>query len=590
MKASKRIFALMLALVMVFSTCVTAFAADDGSITISNATVDKEYAIYKVFDLTYASPVSYAPDGSATTPVAYTYTDKGNSDPFLAALKGTDSPFVLTESTVAGVYNVTLKSGKAAADVSKFLTDNNTLLTQQGSTVKATSTTVTFNNLPYGYYYITSTLGTVITLDSTLNNVTVIDKNQEPTWDNGDDDENPGKVIVEGTAKLTASEAKFGETVKFDIGVNATNAAKDKFVDYYFLKDVIGTGFDYVDTDANGIPDDLKVTVAGTEITNYTVKTITEDGKAGFQLVIPWATVTPDTEDSTKVKTVTPIYNDAATHELHVTYSAVLNDTAVIAGDGNKNTANFTYSTIKPGEPTPPVTPPTDPPTGNPYKEDNERTTTTYTYALGITKVDGESKAKLAGATFSLNTRTGSAEPYTYTKVAAIAIEGKPGYYKLPDGDPAAPTTTTSFVTNADGVLVIEGLDETTYYFIEEDAPDGYNLLTEAVPVQAQLIEETTYTTSYETYFDKDGNKITKAQYDELMGLVTPTTPDSDKPKELKRTYEVNTKEVVVENNKGVELPSTGGMGTGIFYLLGAVLLAGGAVLLGTKKHIGADR
>lgn len=590
MKVSRRIFALVLALVMVFSTCVTAFADDPtGKITVKNATERETYAAFMIFNATV--------DATDNTKIAYEISD---SSPWYSVVTSTDGAAVFTLNAIpgkAGYYNVVLKEGKEASviglfkdhfsynEASKTWTNDVNATAAASVTAAAGAQTAELSPLPYGYYFVTSTLGAVISVDSVNTAPEIVDKNQNPSWDNETPEDpknpNPGKVIVEGTAKLTASEAKFGERVNFDIGVNATNFVNEegdvKQVTYYLIADKLAAGF--------AEPTDFKVIVNGVELTSDKYVLLTDGNN--FEVNIPWATVT---SDAGKVTAIASLYPSKST--IHVTYSAVLTDEATIAGNGNKNIANFTYLTDEVGEP--PVTPPGDPEDpenpnddpSNPFKKDNKRETTTYTYALGITKVDGESKAKLAGATFSLNTRTGDAEPYTYTKVAAVYV--KDGYYKIPDGDPAAPETTTSFVTNADGVLVIEGLDETTYYFIEEDAPDGYNLLTEAVPVQAQLIEETTYTTSYTTYFDKDGKEITKEEYEDLMNQQD--LPEDQKPKLLTRTYEVNTKEVVVENNKGVELPSTGGMGTGIFYLLGAVLLAGGAVLLGTKKHIGADR
>ena len=111
MKHARKLATLLLALVVVLSLATTAFAAgNDGSITISNATEGATYAVYKVFDLTY--------EGDA---VAYFYTKTGDTDALYNALTGESSPFTLTAATTENVYNVSLKAGNTAANISAFL-------------------------------------------------------------------------------------------------------------------------------------------------------------------------------------------------------------------------------------------------------------------------------------------------------------------------------------------------------------------------------------------------------------------------------------------------------------------------------------
>ena len=97
---------------MLLALGTTAFAVEnnDGSITITNATVGKNYSIYKVFDLTYDD--SNADD----VKVAYTYTPTDAEDAFLTALEGVSSPFTLTDQN-SGKYTVTLKADKTAVSV-----------------------------------------------------------------------------------------------------------------------------------------------------------------------------------------------------------------------------------------------------------------------------------------------------------------------------------------------------------------------------------------------------------------------------------------------------------------------------------------
>ena len=317
MKHAKKLASLLLALIMLLALGTTAFAAEnnDGSITITNATVGKNYSVYKVFDLTYDA--SNADD----VKVAYTYTPTGAGDAFLTALQDVSSPFTLTNQN-NGKYTVTLKADKTAGDVSAFLNTNAAKLTV-AATQEATDSTLTFNNLAYGYYFVTSEVGTVLTIDSTLKDVSVIDKNQTPTWDNGDEDgkPGPGKVITtepdaDGNyEKLTENTVNFGDTVNFSIAINATSHVGDQEVTYYYITDTLAAGFNAAEN--------IKVYVDGDEKTVVTDYTLTKTGNT-FQITVPHKA------------------EYGANYKIEVKYSATVNNSAILANPGNKNTANFT--------------------------------------------------------------------------------------------------------------------------------------------------------------------------------------------------------------------------------------------------------
>ena len=93
-----------------------------------------------------------------------------------------------------------------------------------------------------------------------------------------------------------------------------------------------------------------------------------------------------------------------------------------------------------------------------------------------------------------------------------------------------------------------------TYYLQEIKAPDGYNTLDKPVKVE-----------------------IT-ATYDDNGNITTNATPN-----EQNNHYEVTS---TITNNKGTVLPSTGGIGTTIFYVVGGLLMVGAAILLITKKRM----
>lgn len=513
----KKFLSLLLALTMLLALgTTTAFAANnDGSITISNATTDTEYSVYKVFDLTYSGDN-----------VSYSYTKNGDSDAFFTALQGADSPFTLTETVNSGVYSVALKDGKDAAAISLFLAgdDDHPGQIENLTAVKsatATGDTLKFEGLDYGYYFVTSGLGATITIDSTMKDVTVVDKNQKPTWDNGGD--KPGKVIVLADgSKVTENSVNYGDTVNFSVAINATHYVGNEEVTYYYITDTLADGFSKAEN--------IVVKVNGNELTaaDYT---LAQNGNT-FQVTVP--------------------YKEAygANSVIEVTYSATVLNTALLAGNGNLNKANFTYGTKTPGGNTP------DPDPDPEYPSDREKTTTTYVYALGIVKVDPKGNT-LTGAEFSIKDANNN----------DIWAKGDNGVYEYcPEGTEGA---VKQFKTDDKGVLVIKGVAAGKYSVTEMVAPAGHNLLPGATEVEAKMAEK--YSTKVTTYFDENGN-------------VTNTVTESTKETETN----VNVTGLVVVNQSGTELPSTGGIGTTIFYVLGGLMMVGAAVLLITKKRMSA--
>ena len=212
----KRLFSFMMAVVLVLSLSVTAFAAEGpGSITITNATVGKQYSVFKIFDATVK-------DGHTT------YSIKPG-DLFFADLFGTDGKtdnayFVYHEST----GGITRKDGTNTEEGNKALITYLTgLLTGKTATVgpiTAESETVTFTGLDYGYYVITSTLGAAVTIDEVKPAAKVIDKNQKTTeldkkiWDEDyvNDDGSNGKWVEESSSNV-------GDVVDFKVTFTATN-------------------------------------------------------------------------------------------------------------------------------------------------------------------------------------------------------------------------------------------------------------------------------------------------------------------------------------------------------------------------------
>ena len=236
--------------------------------------------------------------------------------------------------------------------------------------------------------------------------------------------------------------------------------------------------------------------------------------------------------------------------KLYTYYSGVLNENAKAYDEGSQNNvAHLEYS-------------------NNPNNADDKGKTPDskvydWTFKMGINKVDKNGNA-LTGAKFVLS-KNGSLSvadmacsedgvPTVTTDLIGLVKESDGVYRVAKDGD-------ANIVYDIDaGNPVIKGLDDSTdYYLYETKAPAGYNLL--SAPVQFKI------TAAY----TEDGSTLLEGNPTVKVGTAEPST-----------TLSTN-----VVNNSGAELPSTGGIGTTIFYVLGGLLVAGAGIVLVTKKRMG---
>lgn len=548
MKKVKKILSVIMTAAMLLVLGVSAFATQTvsvgtgtGSITVTNATEGKTYRLYKLFDATYSDDA-----------VSYSYTKTGDDDALFDLLTADGSPFTLTQVFATDTYVVTTEA--TASDISDWiksnLTETDGILTDGDvlksiASVEASESEIRFDELAFGYYFITSTLGTTITIDSNTPDKSVIDKNQGPSWDV--DDEGSGKIITSDSNKTyengtQENSVNVGDIVNFMIGVNTTNYSGDQAIVEYYINDSLGKGFEYVQ-------DSLVVKIGDVALTkvdadpvvgvNYSVVWNEEDNS--FRITIPWF----DEDEGI-------FASDDANNNITVTYSATLvdNDDTVYAGAGNKNTATFDYRDTS-DDPTP---------GDEPYHTTDEKETKTYTFALGFTKIDGKTKQPLPGAEFRLKNEAG----------AFIIATGSNGAYVY-SGTTDDENEATTFTTDQNGQLIVKGVAEGTYTVIETKAPDGYNQLTSPVNVSPSIVESSTYSVTYTTYYDAEGNVVDTEQ---------------EEGSTLTRTYDVSVVELVIENNAGTVLPGTGGIGTRIIYIVGSLLVVGAVVILITRKRL----
>ena len=482
MKRTKKLASLLLALALAFALAVPAFAeCETGSITINDAIVGQTYTIYQILDLE-----SYNASANA---YAYKATSAWSAFISSSTIKGT-----YVEVDAQGY--VTWKNGADVAAFAKaaqkYAKDNS--ITNQGS-VTATTTTVSFTGLDLGYYLVDTTLGTLCSLNTTKPNVVMEEKNEVPT--------NVKTVEEDSTGNYgEKNDADIGQTVNFKSTITAQAGAEN-----YVFHDTMSTGLTYGSVTG--------ITLNGTTVdaSNYTVTAPAADG---------------DTFDVTFTKAFCDTLK--ANDKIVISYTATLNENAVIAGAGNPNTSKLSYGDKGDASHTPSGTTPPS-------------TTTTYTWDVDVFKytMNGETETALAGAKFTLSKNANGSNPI------ALVSEGNNVYRVAKTGETG---TVTEITTDATGKFTIKGLDADTYYLTETAAPAGYNKL--AGPVTIVIGEN---------------------------GVVNGTTEAPQGVDEVK-----------VLNQTGAELPSTGGMGTTLFYVLGGVLVVGAVVLLITKKRMGAEQ
>jgi len=348
-----------------------------------------------------------------------------------------------------------------------------------------------------------------------------------------------------------AINSKVGEEITFNVETTIPVFMPTFTKPSFEVKDTITTGGVKLD------PDTIKVTL--TPAAEGTVYQIKDTSDTGFTIVFNEAYLK---SNKTAVK-------------VEVEYKGILTNKADFNINREENTVDVTYSN-GPGE----------------EKGAMKDLTNVYTFSLGAALLGDKEKKT------SEIVKVGVDENGEYiTELVELDNEKKVG--ALPGAqfglytDAACTTLYTNdltnglFTTGADGVITYKGLAEGTYYLKEISAPTGYikdqNPHTVVIEAEYNAPENYTETVS--------GISVT---YEIVTLKSYSVTVDGQKntyeivnngPKEVSTT--INKESFEVQNTKGRELPSTGGIGTTLFYVAGSVLVIGAAVLLISKRRMG---
>lgn len=545
MKKMKKIASIILSMVMALVMTIPAFAAPEttsASITIHNVAEGATYTVYKVFGATYSGT------GNDQL-VAYTYpTDSESQTKWDENKSVLDQYFKWNRTTgvvepkdsdnISQIFVVNDDTKESVAALKNALKNIGTQVDTKTAT-NGNDLTVNVSTSGFGYYLVESSRGTetAIAVDNVTPNAEIFDKNVSyPTWDDS------GKKVVIVNAQnqeeeVDVSSCGIGDEVTFRLHITAQNYAQKsddinsefKQIDKYIIKDDLANGaFTLVENS-------VKVTVNNANITNFT-KTDATAPEKGFIVNIPWI----DAQDAS-------LYE--ANSELVIEYKATLQDTAVIAGAGNVNKAKLGWTVVDNDTPDKPGT-------------QDEVEATVYTYALAFYKTNADNQ-ELSGAEFEITGPNGkiyaTGESYPYTNAKFTDTGAK-----------------SAFVTGNDGLIIIKGVPAGTYSVTETKAPEGYNKLAEAVNVEAQL--QGTYTQKITIYKDGDGKVVS-----------TEVTGGTTEEKNLE-DIDFGVAGLTIVNKAGQLLPSTGGIGTTIFYVLGGILVIGAGIMLVVRKRMGSEK
>lgn len=611
MKKFKKLAAFVLALGMACAMGITVFAETTTySITIKDVdSANHTYEAYQVFSGDFSSNtlsnIAWGDGMVADT----TEVDSKTIYQALAEIEDTsDSSYPFTDGsgaplTSAGEVAEALENYSSNSDVvqkfadviEQYLTtdaDNYTTSTTYTTETSngVTSYTYTISGLEAGYYFVKDKDGSVASTSAYTDYILKV----------ADDTEIEVKSTVPQLDKVISADTQqtyvngtetnnvsIGDTVTYTLTSYVPDtSAYNKY--YYIIHDTMDKGLTFD-------PTSVTITIGeGTNLKTLECKAVNGEAvdpapSTGYTYELDY-----ETDDTTGETTITIVLNNfiqytTANEDIIITYQATLNGDAVVGTKGNENNVYLEYSNNPNYDYNGDDKPGSDEPTG----KTPEEKTITYVSGIKLIKVDNSNPENaLTGAEFTITGTTVNKVVVTKTVYVEDASDGT--YYKLTDGtytttEPTAdtasyyedtntkysPTTVvtvenrtdngssysvTSYV-DADGYLILTGLSAGTYTITETVTPEGYN-----------TISPITVTIDWTAPGTGEEECTWTATATHVNGTMTPNTD--------------GVFEIKIVNEKGTVLPSTGGIGTTIFYVVGAILVFGSAVLLITRRRM----
>ena len=556
-KLVSRFMAVLMAMTMILSMSMTAFAADapKGTLTVNNTVAGKTLDLYQIFTATKNG------DNVA-------YTLNSAYEGFFQS-KITDASTLTGEALSEKAYDyVKTQVGTDGSNGAAFAKDMLGWILDSKNNITATKTVVTtapstqISDLAYGYYLVypkgatdTSTAPGKQTYTSaaslvniTAETATINMKSNYPTVDKKIIQAQSGSGITvgaivngswEGNHQLELEDENDPEDTIAPRGAADGKKAEDfgigDTITYQLtskVPDMTGYNsytFKFSDTLSKGL--DLKE-VLSVKVGNTTL-TAKSTGANTYALAY-------DEDTRTLTVTLNDFYNSYKNHTgetITVVYTATLNKDAVIGMNPNTNKAVVEYSNDPKSE-------------GTGTSEPSIVDVHTFNFTIFKYYLKDAAKTGLANAEFELYKANG--------EVAGDKVNIKKvtdgGEYRVATPEEAAVEGFKSdiIVSGTNGKVLVKGLDAGTYYLRETKAPEGYNKLLSDIKIEIKpAYDETTgKLTSYSVDYTYNGTKTTGTAI----------------------TSKDNSPEVAVENKTGAQLPSTGSKGALMVTLAGIVL------------------
>ena len=520
----KKILAVLLAAIMTLAMTVTAFAegetttkptaADHATATVNNVEATATVTAYQIVKADY-NEFGFT---------GYSSVKRGGAALVADPLAPTSTEITAIAKDTTGLKAVTMaKSGGATEGLTSFTADLEpgywmVLVTGNANEV--------YNPMLVGVYYsVSGSDNTMISgpVDANTNWTLVTKdayaKSTEPMID---------KTIVDGE-----KDVAIGDTVNFKIQTAIPSYSEQYTSVEVKVSDALSQGLTLNQNSIVVKVDDTEAVQEGTD--TYSIK----KSASGFEISFVSAYALANSGKS-----------------IVVTYSAKLNENAGINFDANTNTATLTY-------------------TNNPDGDTKEVKDRTYTYTFGIdAKLNGSSEEKWNTTTEELiKGEKVKEETASETKDVFKALAGAT-FTLTSKTTPAKVYTATS---DADGALTFTGLDAGSYTLVETKAPQGYSVNTAEIPVVISAEYNTDGT--LKSYSITVNGKATSTYEATYAGdtIVNKTITNLVQGKDNKTSEILNT--------KLVNLPSTGGIGTTIFTVAGSLIMIFAAALLFASRR-----
>ena len=584
MKKFKKIMALAIAMVMMLSMSMAVFAANtpvatpDGgfTVTVTHDSTDEGTHSYEAYQIFTGDLVQDESGNKSLSNIGWGDGITVDGD-FVAAIEA------LRDSTADGYVALTTTSSAAAfADAIAELNARHDSATAQAvaaaigaalnsaNVIEGTATGV--SGLQPGYYLIQDAAAPTAPdnehnsgaktryILQVVGTVTIAEKASVPSVVKkvGDvNDTDGGDAVYQDSA-----DYDIGDAVPFKITATTASTVHDYVKYHVTIVDDQSAGLDAPEGFSIAVLTGDPLTVANTANATATktvgkikvTATVITEG-ADFQIKVTFE----NTDNAGKTENLVKLGDGADSAPIVVSYTSVLNSSAELGATGNPNEVKLKYSN------NPNSTDDSDTDEGETPKDK----VIVFTYKPVINKVD-ENNEPLTGAGFTLykevaagyvaqegeTVQTGAA-----IKTALAAQNSSINAAALKDASNYVAKAMT-LVTGSQTSFEFKGIDDGKYVLVETTIPEGYN---------AFVAEEFEVTATHSAESD-DPQLTALTGGNRLTGAADAGTLTGN-----------------VENKSGAVLPSTGGIGTTIFYILGAILVLGAGIVLVTRRRMSAN-